>query len=263
MKNILVGILLFPLCCIAQQRILWPEQSQIAVSLSFDDARESQVTKGTTVLDEFKVRATFYVVPSSVKRQIDGWKKAVSNGHEIGNHTLTHPCTGNFPWSRDNALEDYNLERMKNEMLECNKQVKDLLGVECREFAYPCGQKFVGRGAGTKSYVPLVVEHFRSGRGWMDEAANDPYYCNTAQLTCIESDGKTFEELLARVNEAKKNGSWLIFGGHEMDEGGPQTTRIDALRQLLAYMKDPQNHIWIAPVGEVAQYIQDHPVPVK
>jgi peptidoglycan/xylan/chitin deacetylase (PgdA/CDA1 family) len=240
---------------VAQDKLQWPGNNEVAVSLSFDDARESQVLQGTSLLDSFGVKATFYVVPSAVKRQWEGWKRAVAGGHEIGNHTLTHPCTGNFAWSRKNALEEYDLEKMQNELKECNRQVKDLLNVDCKVFAYPCGQKFVGKGTDTKSYVPLIASLFTSGRGWMDEAPNDPAYLNKDQLTCIESDGKTFEQLLGVINEARKTGSWVIFGGHEINEGGSQTTLISSLRRLLTYVKDPANGIWIAPVGMVAEYI--------
>ena len=227
----------------------------MAISLSFDDARESQVLIGTKLLDQYGVKATFYVVPSAVKRQLTGWRNAVTSGHEIGNHSLTHPCPGNFSWSRKNALEDYSLEKMRNELTECNKLVKDLLNVECKVFAYPCGQKYVGRGVDTKSYVPLVAELFQTGRGWLDEAPNDPLHCNLAQLTCIETDGKTFEQLLPMIEEAKKNGLWLVFGGHEINNEGNQTTRVETLKKLIEYVKDPSSGVWLQSVGTVTNYV--------
>jgi peptidoglycan/xylan/chitin deacetylase (PgdA/CDA1 family) len=229
----------------------------MAISLSFDDARESQVLIGTNLFNQFGVKATFYVVPSSVKKQLAGWKDAVKSGHEIGNHSLTHPCTGNFGWSRKNALEDLSLEKMKYELTECNKQIKDLLQVDSKVFAYPCGQKFVGRGVDTKSYVPIVAALFQSGRGWMDEAPNDPMHCNFSQLTCIEIDGKTFEQLVPIINDAKKNGLWLVFGGHEINVEGNQTTRVETLKKLMEYVNDPANGVWIQPVGAVSKYIKD------
>lgn len=146
---------------------------------------------------------------------------------------------------------------MKNELKECNKQINDLLQVECKVFAYPCGQKYVGSSTNTKSYVPLVAKTFQSGRGWMDEAPNDPLHCNFSQLTCIEIDGKTYEQLLPIINEAKKNGTWLVFGGHEINESGAQTTRVETLRKLMEYVTDPANSIWIQPVGTVTKYIKD------
>lgn len=234
----------------------WPEGKQAAISLSFDDARESQVTAGTNVLDQYGVKATFFVVPSAVERQLEGWKKAVANGHEIGNHTLTHPCTGNFSWSRQNALEDRTLKHMRKEIAACNKRIEELLHVRPEVFAYPCGQKFVGKGVQTKSYVPLVAKMFLLGRGWMDEAPNDPRYSNFAQLTGVEMDGKDFDQILPLVEAAKKNGQWLVLAGHEMSDSGVQATRLSMLKQLAAYAQDPANGIWIAPMGTVAKYIK-------
>ena len=235
----------------------WPEGKQAALSLSFDDARESQVLVGTNLLDQYGIKATFFVNPGGVEKQLEGWKKAVASGHEIGNHTLTHPCMENFSWSRDNALEDHTLKAMRKEMVDCNKRIEELLHVNAEVFAYPCGQKFVGRGVHTKSYVPLVAKLFLLGRGWMDEGPNDPLYCNFAQLTGVEMDGKTFDQILPLLEQAKKNGQWLVLAGHEMGDAGEQTTRLSMLKQLAEYVQNPANGFWTAPMGTVAKYLQD------
>jgi peptidoglycan-N-acetylglucosamine deacetylase len=233
----------------------WPEGKQVAISLTFDDGRTSQVEGGTALLDQYGVKATFFVMPSSVEKKLVGWKKAVSSGHEIGNHSQNHPCSGNFEWSRANALENYSVEQMRKELVESNKKIEKLLGVKPTVFAYPCGQTFIGRGKETKSYVPLVADLFMLGRGWLDEAPNDATYCDMAQLTGMEMDGKSFEEILILIENAKKSHQWLVLAGHEMGESGPQTTRLSMLKKLLAYSKDPAHGIWIAPVGEVAKYV--------
>lgn len=240
---------------IAQNKIQWPDGKRVAVSLTFDDGRDSQVLRGTTLLDRYGVKVTFFVVPDAVQRQLEGWKKAVASGHEIGNHSLHHPCSGNFAWSRDHALQSYSLADMKAELLQANKEIQALLGVTARSFAYPCGQTYVGRGTETKSYVPIVAESFLLGRTWMDEAPNDPLYCDFAQLTGMEMDGKDFAYIKTLIETARENGAWLVLAGHEMGDGGPQATRLSMLEELLAYATDPANGIWIAPVGEVADYV--------
>ncbi len=244
-------------CAQQSTQFSWPTGKQVAISLTFDDGRASQVDSGTALLDQYGVKGTFYVVPAAVERKLEGWRKAVVNGHEIGNHSLKHPCTGNFQWSRKNALEDYTLQEMRDELMEANKQIENLLGVQCKAFAYPCGQTFVGRGKETKSYIPVIAEIFSTGRGWLDESPNDPTFCDFAQLTGIESDGKDFEQILPLIEAAKKNNQWLVLAGHEMNESGAQTTRLAMLRKLLEYAKDPSNGIWIAPVGTVAKYVQE------
>lgn len=229
----------------------------MALSLSFDDARASNTAAGIPLLNQYGVKATFFVLPEGVEENPGGWKKAVKSGHEIGNHSFSHPCSGNFLWTRDNALEDYTPDRMKGDLLKANQAVKQLLGADPVVFAYPCGQTFVGKGARTQSYVPLVAELFLAGRGWMDEAPVDPWYCDIAQLTGIEMDNKDFEELLPLIESALKNGQWLILAGHETGEGGYQTTRLKMLEQLCQYARDPANGIWIAPVGTVARYVKE------
>ena len=240
-----------------QSLFQWPEGKQVAISLTFDDGRASQVEGGTALFDEYGVKGTFYVVPSAVEKKLEGWKTAVTNGHEIGNHSLNHPCSGNFPWAKNKALENYTIEQMRHELVEANKQIQKLLGVTCAVFAYPCGQTFVGRGKDTKSYVPVIADLFHTGRGWLDEGPNDPQFCDFAQLTGIESDGKDFEQILPLIEAAKKNRQWLVLAGHEMNESGVQTTRLSMLKQLLEYAKNPANGIWIAPVGTVAKYVQE------
>lgn len=253
------GILLLADTLLAQQdksTFAWPEGKQIAISLSFDDARASQVDAGTALLDQYGVKGTFYVVPNSVKQRLEGWKKAVASGHEIGNHSFNHPCTGNFPWSKQKAIENYTLKQMRNELILANKDIKELLGVEAEVFAYPCGQTYIGRGENTKSYIPVVSKLFLSGRGWLDEGPNAPQFCDLAQLTGMEMDGKDFDQILPLIENARKSGAWLVLAGHEMGASGNQTTRLSMLKQLIEYAQNPANGIWIAPVGTVAKYIK-------
>ncbi len=235
----------------------WPGEARAAVSLTFDDARPSQVDAGTALFDRFDAKATFYVVPAAVEQRTDGWRTLAAAGHEIGNHTLNHPCTGNFVWARAKALEEYTLEKMRNEMVEANRRIEELLGVRPESFAYPCGQTFVGRGVDTRSYVPVVAQLFASGRGWLDEGPNDPVFADPAQITGMEMDGKDFEAVRALIERAKESGSWLVLAGHEIGERGQQTTRVDMLEKLLTFASDPSNEIWMAPVGTVTRYIKD------
>jgi len=237
------------------KRFPWPDGKRAALSLTFDDARLSQIDKGIPLLDRYQIKATFYISPDKFEKRIEGWQKAAAAGHEIGNHTMTHPCTGNYAFSRNNALEEYNLKQITHEIDAANDFIFKMLGIEAVSFAYPCGQKFVGRGKSVKSYVPLVAKKFTSGRGWLGEDSNDPWFCDLSQVLAMESDGKSFEALLTLVNKAVEEGRWLILAGHEMADDGYQTTRLAALEKLCEYVRNPENGIWVAVVREVAEYI--------
>ncbi len=234
----------------------WPDAYQAALSLSFDDARLSNVDVGLDLFREYGAKVTYYVNPGPMEPRLAAWKQAVLDGHEIGNHSVLHPCSGNFPWSRAKALDSYSLSSMRKELEEANQQIENMLGVKPQSFAYPCGQTYVGRGTETQSYVPLIAELFESGRGWLNEAPNDPLYVDFAQVQGIEMDGKDFtSEILPLLEAARESGTWIVLAGHEIGEAGFQTTHTNMLRELLAYVNDPANKIWLAPVGEVAHHV--------
>ncbi len=233
----------------------WPEGIEMALSLTFDDARLSQADKGIPLLDKYDIKATFYVSPGAMMQRLDAWKQAAGNGHEIGNHSLYHPCSGNFLWARDRALENYTQEQMRQELDSANRLIYELLGVQPVSFAYPCGQTFVGRGTNTRSYIPVVASMFRTGRGWLDEGPNDPAFCDMAQLTGMELDGKSFEEILILIENARRSGQWLILAGHETDNQGSQTSYLETIEAICRYASDPANGIWIDNVDNIATYI--------
>ena len=68
--------------------VSWPDSKRVALSLSFDDARYSQLALGIPVLDKHDVKATFYVSIQPMKEKAAEWKAVAANGHEIGNHTV-------------------------------------------------------------------------------------------------------------------------------------------------------------------------------
>ena len=238
-----------------QKDFRWPDGKRAAISLTFDDARFSQVDRGLPILDEYGAKATFYVSIRSLEERVNDWRRAAANGHEIGNHSMTHPCSGNFPFARERALEDYTIETIRSELEQANKIIKRLLGVRPVSYAYPCGQKFVGRGRNVKSYVPVVAEQFLAGRGWMDEWANDPAFCDMAQLMAMELDGKDFEQVKQLIDRTTANGGWLVFCGHEIGEGGRQTTLSATLKAICEYAQDPDNGLWLDSVENVTRYI--------
>ena len=241
-----------------QKPFQWPEHKRVAVSLSFDDARTSQIDAGLPLFNRYGVKVTFYVNPPNMQNRLEGWKQAAAGGHEIGSHSNSHPCTVNYPFSAKNALEDYTLARMDEDLKTASAEIERLVGVKPRTFAYPCGQKFVGRGAGVRSYVPLVASRFLAGRGFRDEEPNDPARCDLAQVMGMESDGLTFAQMKDLVDQAAERGAWLIFAGHEIGQRGRQTTEAAELARFLQYTGSAESGVWVDTVHAVAEYVRTH-----
>ena len=234
----------------------WPSGKRVAVSFSFDDARASQLEAGVPLFDKYGAKVTFYVNPKNMEKRLEGWKSAAKKGYEIGNHSDQPPCTGNFPWSRQRSLEEYKLAKMRSELIAASADIERMVGVKPATFAYPCGQKYVGRGVDTKSYIPVIAELFIAGRGFRDEVANDPAYCDLAQTMGIDSDGLTFEQIKSLVEDAAKRGAWVVFAGHDIGTKARQVTESAALEQFLKYAQDPANGVWLDTIEKVAKHIK-------
>jgi peptidoglycan/xylan/chitin deacetylase (PgdA/CDA1 family) len=239
-----------------QRRFEWPKGKRAAVSLSFDDARVSQIDRGMEILDRHGVKATFYVSCGAVEQRLEGWKTAVMRGHEIGNHTLTHPCSGNFSFSRNNALEEFTLGKMEADILGANERIGQLLGVKPVTFAYPCGQTYVGRGVGLSSYIPIVAKHFLVGRSAYDEVHNFPLGMDLAQAFAIDADCAAWEKIKSFIDLAATEGGWAIFFAHDVGEGQRQMMRADVLDQVCRYCGEAANGVWIDTVANVGRYVK-------
>lgn len=234
----------------------WPNGKRSAVSITFDDARESQVEFGLPILDRHNVKATFYVSLQPLEQRLDAWLEALDSGHEIGNHTASHPCSGNFPFARSNALEDFTLDRMADELDRATAVIERLTKRTPSTFAYPCGQTFVGRGETLQSYIPLAADRFTVARAAYNEVPNDPGFCDLANAAGLSADDVSFEYLKSLVDAATDSASWLILYGHNVGEGGHQTVRADALDALCDYLTKLYDDVWTDTVAAVGGYIQ-------
>jgi len=67
------------------------------VSLTFDDGYYSAYNKGVPILDAAGLKCSLYTITTLVGDTVDGYvtqsqlQSLYKNGHEIGNHTRTHP----------------------------------------------------------------------------------------------------------------------------------------------------------------------------
>jgi hypothetical protein len=233
----------------------WPKGKRAAVSLTFDDARASQLINGIPILAKHGIRVTFYVSTWGVEGHEDGWRKAIAVGHEIGNHSLTHPCSVNYEFSRPNALEDYTLGRMEKDILAANTFIERTLGVRPKTFAYPCGQMFVGRGRDCQSYVPLVAKHFTAGRRAYSRTFNQPALSDLARLAAVDIDVGGLPRLKKLVDQTVAGGGWLILAGHEITTDAKDGLPADTLDALCRYMLGPDKGVWVDTVGNIATYV--------
>jgi peptidoglycan/xylan/chitin deacetylase (PgdA/CDA1 family) len=249
----------------------WPESAQGAISLTFDDGLPSHLKVAVPNLDQRELRATFYLNPNGPEksiwrstwcRKLNPWLQVWRAGHEIGNHSLNHPCSFNIPvgWARN--LLDMNLDELRTDLVTAQQRLQAVFPQDASSFAYPCYETSVGRGRGRVSYIPLVAEMFVAGRSGGElraELANDPYDCNLHCLSSWAVERQRGDFMIRLVEQAVSQGRWGIFTFHGIQEGR-LPVRIADFIELLDYLKRQNEGIWIAPLAEVASYIAERVV---
>lgn len=73
-------------------KIVWNfSEKEQKVFLTFDDGPSTNVTDSIlTILEQEKVRATFFCIGKNVKKNPELADKILKKGHSIGNHSMTH-----------------------------------------------------------------------------------------------------------------------------------------------------------------------------
>ena len=73
-------------------KIVWNfAENEQKVFLTFDDGPSTSVTDSIlTILEQEKVRATFFCIGKNVKKNPELADKILKKGHSIGNHSMTH-----------------------------------------------------------------------------------------------------------------------------------------------------------------------------
>lgn len=77
------------------------------VALTFDDGPNSAYTEEILkILAEHRVKATFFVTGNEVEKNLDAARSIVAAGHELGNHSYSHPrLIFKFPSTVKSELE--------------------------------------------------------------------------------------------------------------------------------------------------------------
>ena len=228
-----------------------------AVSLTFDDGTTSQLDKAIPVLNARQLRGTFYLNPNGDdwRTKMAPWREVAAAGHEIGNHSLSHPCPG-YLSGRQGGLEDMSIEAVERDILAAQERLVELApGQRHWTFCYPCYATFVGRGASRQSYVPVVAKHFLAGRGGGEYGfGNFPSAVDLACVAAIATERMSGFEMIGLVEQLTYQGRWVVLVFHDID-GARLTVGNYDYCMLLDYLKRKESEVWTAPMADVAAQI--------
>lgn len=240
----------------AQAPTTW-NNKQCAVVLTYDDAINVDLDNVVPALDSAGLRGTFYLIGSSavVARRLPEWRRAAARGHELGNHSLMHPCDGSRPGrgfvGPESDLSKYTVTRAVNEIRANNTLLAAIDGKSKRTFAYPCGDRQIG---GVDFYEQLKPD-FVAARGVMP-GLQTAAQVDLTNVQCYSINGQDGNYLVDLVKQAQQAHTLLVFLFHGVGGGHGINVSLAAHRQLVRYLRAHQQDIWVAPMVEVAEKIK-------
>lgn len=228
-----------------------------AVVLTYDDALDGHLDRVIPALNKYNFKGTFYLIASAsaVSNRLPEWRAAAANGHELGNHTLYHPCDGALPGrgfvKPATNLANYTVARAVSEIRVSNTLLKAIDGKTERTFAYPCGDKTIH----DTIFYNQVKNEFVAARG------TTPGYpkikdIDLDDVNAFSANGATAETMIAQVEEAERQGSVVVFLFHGVGGGHALNTDETEHNKLLAYLKKREKDVWVVPMLEAGRYIK-------
>jgi peptidoglycan/xylan/chitin deacetylase (PgdA/CDA1 family) len=104
-----------------------------AIALTFDDGPSESTPDLLTILDTYRAPATFFQCGVNVRRLPAIAKEVAARGHEIGNHTDTHP-----------RLDFKSRELIGRELTAAQESIERATGVRPKYFRAPYGIRWFG-----------------------------------------------------------------------------------------------------------------------
>jgi peptidoglycan/xylan/chitin deacetylase (PgdA/CDA1 family) len=222
----------------------WNDHSA-AVSLTFDDARPVHLDVVVPELNKRHLHATFFLIVSKLTR-LDDWRRVQAQGHEIGNHSVTHQHTAELT----KASEELQVEDAKD-FLESNFKSKISI------FSYPYAELSPG-------LLFWVKRYDFAARGWQGEgesvyvtADTEPdWYDLPSQTAYTKYDAAIYRSW---IDKAVAKRAWTTFQIHGIGDpsSGFEPIPTGTFLSLLDYLKTQESKgLWVAPFGTVAAYLR-------
>ena len=151
-----------------------------AVSLTMNCAwNADDIDSILDTLNKCNVKITFFIVGDWADKYPEAVKKISENGHEIGNHSNTHP-----------HVNKLNIDKNCEEITKCSEKLKNITGKEVNLYRCPDGE-----------YNNTVIN-----------AANSlNYYSIQWSLDTLDYTGLTGNEMWNRLDRKLKKGDIILM----------------------------------------------------
>ena len=261
MNNViyLLTIILIPIfhnALKAQDYFTWPNGAKAAVSLTYDDGIDTQLDIAIPDLNRAGLTGTFYLQGDNLTpERIDQWRSAANNGHELGNHSIFHPCLSShdFVWE-EFASEDYTIRRMIKELSVMNNILYSLDGKEGpRTYAYTCSETEVGKESIIDSLKASGL--FVGARGGGSGVVSDFKQLNIFNVPSMTTVEGTANDMIPFIKQAGDEGGLAVFMFHGVGGDYLNISREDH-QEVLDYLNKNKGTYWTATFSQIIGHIK-------
>lgn len=173
------------------------------VALTFDDGPHPYYTDHILdILAEEGVKATFFEIGENIASYPDVTRRVLAAGHEIGNHTYTHPLGGKAP-----------LVELEEEIRKTDLLLEKLGCPAVRLFRPPQGKYPVGLASSLQKNGKMTVLWNIDTRDW---------------------DKRTEEQIIREVETQVRGGDIVLFH----DFVGGESATVPAIKKLIPALKE-------------------------
>lgn len=131
------------------------------------------------VLEKYQIKITFFIVGDWANKYPEAVKKISENGHEIGNHSNTHP-----------HVNKLSLEKNVEEIEKASEKLKQITGQDVNLYRCPYGE-----------YNDTVI----------NAAKQINYYTIQWSLDTLDYTGLTGDKMWERLDNKIKNGDIILM----------------------------------------------------
>jgi hypothetical protein len=193
-------------------------------------------------LDAAGLKGTFFLTGRQIAQQVPRWRAAAARGHELGNHTVNHPCArGTYDMPTQYTSEAYSVDVLMTEISVMNGFLQAMDDKPSHAFATPCEQNEAG---GRDYLAPLEQAHIAS---YVRDHRTMP---KSVLYTSFRETSGT--DMIRWVEDVRRAGAAGVVVFHGVG-GDYLSVSGDAHQQLVAYLKGQDREIWIATFSEIME----------
>lgn len=243
--------------------IIWPQRRSCAISLTYDDGLEGHAREVAPALAELGLSATFFApIESDLIRNPGRWRQVAEMGHELGNHTIFHPCHKIAEEDRSWVepcfdLGAYTESRFRRELSVASGVLAAIDGRSERTYGNTCAETTLGPASAPTPMTEILKPLFVAARGrYCGLAAQPGPELDLFDVGTTPIDGYADLQLQKIVEAARATNGWAVLTAHGVGPGQHELyVDEESHRRFLMWLRT-QPDVWVATFIDVARHVR-------